>query len=349
MAPCFATPLLTKIGSNNEYIQDIDRDGILNGLIDFRLPKTTMPARNIPNRQVTFETGKPYIAFMPLSTDLIFGTPDEVAEQLTRQADKLDAFPYTQRSIGRFLRNKSIESRAKKNIHLKKEGFDFFSDLPNIQSLHEIKKIQIFHIVSAAHDHPQYARTKNINDAEIHDKIQTLKELHPNLFRVKRADIRPREFLEHLLWEQNNINRSFSYIRALGGAFNTTDRGAFYGSFSVGGSATAIAWHKARELSFMGPATKDVHQYSVSKWLVEGKFADLRSIAFDREDYSRTQVVALRLRQLGIQGAIYENPYGSGGPLVVVFDPRAILKGQYVGSITFTVNANGQFEYTDIG
>lgn len=338
-APCFATPLLMRGGENHECIQAIDRDGVLLGFVNANLPNFPTPYREFFSRKVSFREKKPYIAFIPLSSEFIFGNLDKVADQLRSQADKLDAFPYVQRSIGRLLLDSDIKKRAAKNIDKKRNAQINSTDWSQANWSEIWFEKEVYRLTRKSNHKPPILRSLDEGEDE-----------HLNLEELDRLSIgrlyHEANSLEYI-YNESEIAAAFTFTRPQGNLFNTSDRGAFYCSLSMNGCVADVAWHLSLYLKSIPVFESQEFDYNFKKWTVRGNFADLRSadiqsIAIDPDNYAGSQVLAQRLRRSGMQGAIYHSPYGAEDASVVVFDPNAVVDGIHIGSATLTVDADGQ-------
>lgn len=127
-----------------------------------------------------------------------------------------------------------------------------------------------------------------------------------------------------------HINAAFTYTRPQGNRFNDGTRGAWYCSWHVTTSVAEVAFHRTRELGYIGLYEDQARYVELLADLI-GDFPDLgdeaEHPALNREPpagYPAGQALALLLRQEGHRGLIYPSVRHPGGRCLVVFEPSAI-------------------------
>lgn len=127
-----------------------------------------------------------------------------------------------------------------------------------------------------------------------------------------------------------HINAAFAYTRAGGNRFNAEKRGAWYCSWDTATSIEEVAFHKTRELAFIGLYEDEARYVELLADFI-GDFPDLT----DEPDhpalhpdpalgYPEGQALAERLQREGHRGLIYPSVRYKGGRCLVAFDPHVI-------------------------
>ena len=132
------------------------------------------------------------------------------------------------------------------------------------------------------------------------------------------------------VYGQTHINAAFTYTRPTGNRFNDGTRGAWYCAYDTATSAEEVAFHKTRELSYIG-VFDDSTRYVELLADVIGDFPDLRhsrdhpALASDpATGYPAGQSLALDLRRQGHRALLYPSVRKPGGLCLVAFDPGLI-------------------------
>jgi len=132
------------------------------------------------------------------------------------------------------------------------------------------------------------------------------------------------------VYGQTHINAAFTYTRPTGNRFNDGTRGAWYCAYDTATSAEEVAFHKTRELAFIGVFDETTRYVELLADFI-GDFPDLRhdpdhaSLADDpATGYPAGQSLALDLRRQGHRALLYPSVRKPGGLCVVAFDPCLI-------------------------
>ena len=132
------------------------------------------------------------------------------------------------------------------------------------------------------------------------------------------------------VYGNTHINAAFTYTRPHGNRFNDGTRGAWYCSWHVTTSVAEVAFHRTRELGYIG-IYEDQARYVELLADHIGDFPDLGDEldhpALNPEPevgYLEGQAFALALRRDGYRGLIYPSVRHPGGRCLVVFEPSAI-------------------------
>jgi RES domain-containing protein len=125
------------------------------------------------------------------------------------------------------------------------------------------------------------------------------------------------------------INAAFTHANPLGGRFNGSTRGAWYGGFSRTTAETEVAYHRGKEL-------KEVHwrepeSFSYVDFLADfgGEFHDLRddkrfADCLDPNSYQSSQRLASELLEGGSAGIVYPSVRQQGGTCIACFRPALV-------------------------
>ncbi|WP_117194229.1 RES family NAD+ phosphorylase [Rhizobium terrae] len=132
------------------------------------------------------------------------------------------------------------------------------------------------------------------------------------------------------VYGNSHINAAFTYTRAGGNRFNDESRGAWYCSWQTMTSIAEVAYHKTRELRFVGIFEETARYVELLADFI-GEFPDItdeaRHPALHPDPalgYPEGQALAGRLRREGHGGLIYPSVRHAGGRCFVAFEPAAI-------------------------
>lgn len=170
--------------------------------------------------------------------------------------------------------------------------------------------------------------------------LEALEALTSERLRAEReglADLDPRELAfsarQNQLhrWGNTMVNAAFTYTRPTGNRFNDARRGAWYCAFDDLTAIEEVAYHRTRELAFIGEF-RDEATYQALLADFIGEFADLRSAApappsLDEDPesgYPAGQALARTLRADGHSGLIYPSVRRRGGICFVAFEPQIV-------------------------
>lgn len=152
------------------------------------------------------------------------------------------------------------------------------------------------------------------------------------------------------VYGQSHINAAFSYTRPTGNRFNGGDRGAWYCSFDVLTSAEEVAYHRTRELSFIGVFDDEARYVELLADLI-GDFPDLADESGHpalnpdpATGYPAGQSLATALRREGHRGLLYPSVRRTGGACFVAFDP-GIIQNVRPGA-SWNITWSGSPEYS---
>lgn len=127
-----------------------------------------------------------------------------------------------------------------------------------------------------------------------------------------------------------HVNAAFTYTRRGGNRFNGEERGAWYASWTVLTSIAEVAFHRTRELAFVG-VFHDSAIYVELLADVIGEFPDLGDEpahpALDADPaigYPEGQSLARQLVRQGHGGLVYPSVRHPGGRCFVAFEPSVV-------------------------
>ncbi|WP_420962200.1 RES family NAD+ phosphorylase [Brucella sp. IR073] len=132
------------------------------------------------------------------------------------------------------------------------------------------------------------------------------------------------------IYGNSHINAAFTYTREGGNRFNDETRGAWYSSWDSLTSVAEVAFHKTRELGYIGRFEETSRYIELLADFI-GDFPDLTDEpghpALDPEPaigYGQGQALAENLRREGWSGLIYPSVRCPGGRCLVAFEPAII-------------------------
>lgn len=179
--------------------------------------------------------------------------------------------------------------------------------------------------------------------------------------RGKNPHIDPRELAwrrrEHDLriYGDSHINAAFTYSRSGGNRFNTDSRGAWYCAWNTQVSVAEVAWHRSRELGFIG-CFEDTARYVELLADFIGTFNDITdqpkhpSLHPDPTiGYPQGQTLSEKLRRDGSRGLIYPSVRAPGKHCLVCFEPQAIQNVRPGASWDLTWNGTPNYTITAVG
>lgn len=132
------------------------------------------------------------------------------------------------------------------------------------------------------------------------------------------------------LYGQSHINAAFTYTRTGGNRFNDQDRGAWYCAWDSLTSVAEVAYHRTRELGFIGLYRDNARYVELLADFI-GDFPDIcdepdhPALAADPvAGYPAGQTLARGLMRDGHRGLIYPSVRQPGQRCLVAFTPGAI-------------------------
>jgi RES domain-containing protein len=155
------------------------------------------------------------------------------------------------------------------------------------------------------------------------------------------------------VYGNTHINAAFTYTRVGGNRFNTESRGAWYCSWDTMTSVAEVAYHKTRELRFIG-LFDEMARYVE---LIADFIGDYPDISGEPQNpalhpdpargYPAGQALAEELRREGYDGLIYPSVRHPEGRCLVAFEPATVRNVRpgaawdivWDGSEDYSVNA----------
>lgn len=132
-------------------------------------------------------------------------------------------------------------------------------------------------------------------------------------------------------WGHTHVNAAFTYTRPTGNRFNSGQRGAWYCAFDDLTAIEEIAFHRTRELTFIGVFEDEaVYQALLADFI--GTFPDLRTVKppppclapAPETGYPAGQQLALSLRADGWSGLLYPSLRKPEGTCFAAFEPQIV-------------------------
>jgi len=130
-------------------------------------------------------------------------------------------------------------------------------------------------------------------------------------------------------WGHTFVNAAFAHTRPDGNRFNDARRGAWYAAFEDLTAIEEVAFHRTRELAFVGRFVDEARYVAILADVI-GSFPDLRGAAPEALDpdpstgYPAGQELARALRDNGAAGLIYPSVRHAGGTCFVAFEPQIV-------------------------
>lgn len=348
-APCFATPLFAREGSNGEYIQDIDRNMNLIGMIEPVLPSFPRPIRDIPSVNVQVAQ-TPYFAFVPDSCAPIFGTFSQLYDRLRAIGYELSNTPFVQRSVARFLSDTALEVLANEHI-AERIGKDSHHE-PSVSNNIEIPTVYI--------DQTVYRIIRSIfPPIDLFESIADPKDFEAIIEVESRTNTRLRGQvgnLDRVPPKRRVSGPGSSYIMApfthsskdRPGKFSDGSFGFFCAADSIDAALADISWHRKQFCLALNLASDDIpnHGYRCLSLDLKGEVADLRGHRLHKYSWKESQALGKSLRASGYNGLICKSDYYSDGLDFVSFYPDLLSNARELDHVSFRFHPDGSSSYT---
>jgi len=190
--------------------------------------------------------------------------------------------------------------------------------------LRRIAQGRTVRLIPTAHWKPPVLRA--LVDDE--DELAILERLEG---RTSRRLVRPAVTADLDRWGHTFIAAAFTYTRTGGNRFNGAARGAWYCAFDDHTALHEVAFHRTRELGFIGHY-HDEAQYRALHAGFIGRFHDLRDVrpapGCLHDDpaigYPAGQALARALVEGGSRGLVYPSVRHPGGTCLVAFQPNVV-------------------------
>ncbi|MDF3048190.1 MAG: hypothetical protein K0R73_1308 [Candidatus Midichloriaceae bacterium] len=126
------------------------------------------------------------------------------------------------------------------------------------------------------------------------------------------------------------IMASFCHPSAVGGRFNGSDLGAWYSALSLETALREVAYHRAKELLEFTELKGKIVQMRQYLSDFREEFYDAREFPndhaiYDSSDYTESQGLAERLKEINARGLIYRSVRHIGGECIVCYRPKSVL------------------------
>lgn len=187
-------------------------------------------------------------------------------------------------------------------------------------------------LISTAYFKPPVLRPLVDDDEEL-ALLAELEGMTSRRLKAERAglgDLDARELLFGV-WGRTFVNAAFAYTRKDGNRFNDGRRGAWYAAFEDLTALEEVAWHRTRELGWIGEYRDEgVYQALLAGFI--GEFPDLRRLTSPpdcldpdpAQGYPAGQALARQLRAEGVSALVYPSVRKPGGTCLVAFQPHAV-------------------------
>lgn len=160
------------------------------------------------------------------------------------------------------------------------------------------------------------------------DELHALEDIEALTSRRLRA---AETLASEQVWGHTYIASAFAYRRKGGNRFNDETRGAWYAGFEDRTSLAEVAFHKTRELEFIGYFHDEVEYRALHASFI-GRFHDIRSLnpmpqclePDIKVGYPKGQALARELIAARSRGLIYPSVRNPGGTCLVAFQTNVV-------------------------
>ncbi len=180
-------------------------------------------------------------------------------------------------------------------------------------------------LAEAPEDLAALERLEGLTSRRLRAQAQGMPDLDARelAFRARAAQLQT--------WGRTHVNAAFTYTRQTGNRFNAAERGAWYCAFDDLTAIEEVAFHRTRELAYIGVYHDEAH-YQVLLADFIGSFPDLRAVKppppcltpEPEAGYPEGQKLALSLRAEGWSGLIYPSVRKPGGECFAAFEPQSV-------------------------
>jgi RES domain-containing protein len=211
----------------------------------------------------------------------------------------------------------------------------------------EIAQQRTVRLIPTAHYKPPILRALVDSDREL-DALAALEGL--TSARLNQREINP-DFED---WAASCVEAAFAYRRKGGNRFNDEKTGAWYAAFEERTALAEVAFHKTRELGFIGRFDERTEYHALHASFI-GHFHDIRGDTPPPEclepdvaiGYPAGQAIARALIEQKSRGLIYPSVRNDGGTCLVAFQeivvqdvlPGARWKITWAGSPDWAASA----------
>ncbi|MGO4851323.1 RES family NAD+ phosphorylase [Phaeovulum sp. W22_SRMD_FR3] len=196
----------------------------------------------------------------------------------------------------------------------------------------------LIRLLPATYHKPPVLRGLVDSDAEMAllAELEGLTSARLSAERGRNLHLDPRELAyrrraqDQRVYGDSHVNAAFTYTRSGGNRFNTEARGAWYCAWELQVSVAEVAYHRTRELGFIGIYSDRVRYVELLADFI-GTFSDLTDEpghpalqADPARGYPEGQALAEHLRRAGARGLIYPSVRAPQGACLVCFEPAAV-------------------------
>jgi RES domain-containing protein len=139
------------------------------------------------------------------------------------------------------------------------------------------------------------------------------------------------------------INAAFCHPHPLGGRFNSPDRGAWYGAFTLSTAQAEVAFHKTVQLAEIGrfddTMTFDDYAADISASLHDLRRARGFRRCLSQASYVASQALGERLLDAGSLGVVYPSVRDPGGTCFACYRPALVMNLRRQRTYRFTWNS----------
>lgn len=186
--------------------------------------------------------------------------------------------------------------------------------------------VQLFERVAAPEDLDAVFAIEAVTNARIREEVGELRLVAPK-DRVTGAGA-------------GYVMAAFTHLSPFGGRFTDGSYGAYYAARELPTAVDETVYHRERFLRATAEPPMEIDMRVLRARLSAG-LHDLRGMAesaaevYHPEDYSASQALGRRLREMGSWGIAWDSVRREGGQCVAVFRPRALSRCQQTQHLAY--------------
>ena len=186
--------------------------------------------------------------------------------------------------------------------------------------------VQLFERVAAPEDLEAVFAIEALTNARIREEVGELQLVSPE-DRVSGAGA-------------GYVMAAFTHVSPPGGRFTDGTYGAYYAARDLATAVDETVYHRERFLRATAERPLELDMRVLRARLV-AELHDLRGLharapeVYHPDDYTASQVLGRRLRELRSWGIVYDSVRRSGGECVAVFRPRALSRCQQTQHLAY--------------
>jgi len=148
------------------------------------------------------------------------------------------------------------------------------------------------------------------------------------------------------------VMAAFTHLNPVGSRFSNGQFGVYYAGRRLETAIYETIYHLEKMLCASGAASDELDQ-RVLMGKIEGKFVDLTSsldkatILMDPNDYTRSQEVAVHIKNAGQDGIYFNSVRDPGHPALAVFRPLCVLPPRQERHLTYHWDGKRISKYFD--